>query len=469
MAAALRADPNQPLDRAFTLRNAEPFLLEREYHRLLQGDGPRSYIFPRACFSALDSSRVCSEAGHWRYQDDSRHRTLATSPVGGYEYRYLRENMHAVDFGLEASGYSGPLSFYLDARMFSEMHEDPFHASFDREFVERQDEEASGAVAYTSYSRFRTNLSYDWSWGRLTAARDAAHWGPGLFTNLVFHQDAVPFNQLTFTTYLGPLSVQSLYGQLALDTNWAYDTSSDFRSVYAHRYELRAGRNLVFGISEQLILHKHEAPFAFIPIIPLYVAKAGEKERLNNGNIAGDFSWRLPGWGAVYSEFLIDDMQSPTALFNDKWGNKWAWMAGFHLVRELRGRPAGLVAEYARVEPWVYTHYLPRTSQTANFNFPLGNQQGPNSQTLIAKAYVRDKTWYAGLAVEALWKGTDLGSSVLDLHPDNVEKKVFLLGVEEPELGVSPYVSYAWGPVRLYAQVRMRSRMEWVVGSQASY
>jgi hypothetical protein len=49
---------NQPLDHPYTLRNSGPYLLEAEYHRMIESDKPRSYIFPRPCFSEVDSSQV---------------------------------------------------------------------------------------------------------------------------------------------------------------------------------------------------------------------------------------------------------------------------------------------------------------------------------------------------------------------------------------------------------------------------
>ena len=54
-----------------------------------------------------------------------------------------------------------------------------------------------------------------------------------------------------------------------------------------------------------------------LPVIPLFMIKTTQVERSNNGNLAFDASWRLPGRLRIYSEFLIDDIQSPTALFDD--------------------------------------------------------------------------------------------------------------------------------------------------------
>lgn len=468
---AAPVNPDATLDRPYTLRPAEPAPLEREHARLLDSGAALSFTFPRPCISELDSSRICHDVTRGLVLADStQDRRVRFSPLADLEYRRLGENVGAFAMGLEADGHSGPVSFYLDARMYTEGHEDPEHTSYDRDFVERQNERQSGSVAYSSYSRFRSSLSYDFSWGRLTAARDAAHWGPGMFHSFVFNQAAVPFNQLAFTTHLGPLTVRSLYGQLATGTDWESDTTGYRRSIYAHRYEWRATQNLLLGVSEQIVLHKAEAPFAFLPVVPLYIAKAGEKENLNNGNLAGDLYWRLPGAFALYGEFLLDDIQSPATLFNDDWGNKWAMLAGAHAARDMGGRSAGLVLEYARVEPWVYTHKVPRGSQTAHFDQPLGNPLGPNSQAMTAKAYLRrESAWYASARMDMTWKGTDRGSSLLDLADSTVVRKRFLEGVGEPEVRIEPYLWVRLGPVSAFASTAFGSRFEAVAGVSIRY
>jgi hypothetical protein len=464
------ANPNQPLDRPYTLRNLEPFLVEAEHHRIIGSDKPWSDILPRPCVSVLDSSQACPEAGRLRYRNDAAGRSLVFMPLAGYEYRYLDENASTVDFGVVTSGQSGPVSFYLDARMFSEFHEKADHASFDREPLDRQDEQTSGSLAYSSFARYRTNLNYDWSWGRLSAGRDAAQWGPGLFSNLVFHQDAVPFNQLSFTTHLGPLTVQSLYGELIIGEDWETNTSTDSRHLYAHRYELRALPNLLLGVSEQLILYDKSAPFAFLPVVPLFIAKYSEKERLNNGNLAADVSYRFPGWATLYSEFLIDDLQSPGSFFDDNWGNKWGWMAGGHVIRDAGARQTGAILEYARIEPWVYTHYRPNSAQTANFDRPLGNQDGPNSQSITAKAYLRQgRNIYASLMGRWVWKGVDSGSSVLDIHTEGRKEKVFLGPGTRLRFRISPMLSYRIGSADLLIQADWGTDPRFLAGVRAAY
>jgi hypothetical protein len=433
---------NLPLDRPYSLRNPGTMMMEIESHRKIESGLPRTYVYPRPCHSPVDSSSVCRETGRLRYSDSVDDGNLAFSPLLGYEYRFIGEDIHAGELGIRTWGNSRALSFYLDARMITEIHEDPSHPSFDREFVERQDEEDSHGLAYSSYSRYRMNFSYDMAWGRLTVARDAAHWGPGLYGSLVFNQNCVPFNQLVFTTRLGPLTATSLYGRLSVSEAGQFDTDSVRRSVYAHRYEYAPSARWTFGLSEQLIFFDREDPFAFIPIVPLYIAKAYSSESHNNGNIALDASYAIPKFASFYSEFLIDDLRSPAGLFDDRWSNKWAWLSGAHFIRDLRPGKAGIVFEVCRIEPWVYTHYFPKTAQAANQGIPLGNPLGPNSLSVLAKAYAVTDRFTLSVKPSWIWKGKDKGSSIADtINEFSKSRKTFLAGTS-PRFTVTPGLAY---------------------------
>ena len=433
---------NLPLDRPLTLKNSRPFTLELENHRQIESLHPRSYIFPRSCYSEIDSSRVCEETGHLKYSDGLTDKNIGLSPLVGFEYRYLNENVNAEEAGIQTWGNSGPLSFYLDARMYTEFHENSLSPSYDREFVERQDEGDSHGIAYSSFSRYRTNLSYDWSWGRISVARDAVHWGPGFYGNLVFNKDGVPFNQISFTAHLGPLTATSLYGQLSVSDPGEFPTDSTRRSIYAHRYEFAPSSRWTFGISEQMILYDREAPFAFIPIVPLYIAKAYSSESHNNGNIAADASFAIPGIANFYSEFLVDDLKSPAELFDDTWSNKWAWLAGIHLVKDFRVGKTGLILEYSRVEPWVYTHYFPKTAQSANQGIPLGNPLGPNSMSIQNRVYAVLGQYCFSLKSDAIWKGRDEGSSINDTINEFSKARKTFLGNTDPRFSIAPSLAY---------------------------
>jgi hypothetical protein len=462
---------NLPLDRSYTQRNLEPRLLEKEANRLADGDAPLSFIFPRPCISSLDSSRVCSETYRTAYRDSVLDQGIGAYALGAMEFRHTNGLVVAPEAGMLLSGHKGLISFYLDARIFLENAERNWE-SYDGEEVDVQDADVTGSSSYLSYARYRGELSMDFSFGRLTVGRDAAHWGPSLMGGLVFNQDAVPFHQYTFTTHLGPLTVHSLYGDLR--ASGAAELSGE-KNLYAHRYELRLGRNALLGISEQLLLWEQNKAYLFTPVFPLFMAKSFMHEDSNNGNLAFDLAWRFPGFGLVYGEFLLDDLESPSSLFlKDYSQNKWAALVGIHATRRLAGGWGGAVLEAVRIEPWVYTHFRESPATAANLDRPLGNPLGPNVLDLRCRTYFRGgnfTTWpesgsgdsnrvtrdigfYLGFTVAATWKGTGPGSYVGDTtYTADIAQnpKDWLKGADSPSLSFEPQASLAWRWTRIEA------------------
>ena len=178
--------------------------------------------------------------------------------------------------------------------------------------------------------------------------------------------------------------------------------------------------------------------------------KGNYSEDSNNGSLSFDFNYRLFRALRVYTEFFLDDMESPVSLVkNDNIEAKWAWMAGMHGAHDFKINShlleSGFIAEYARIEPYVYSHFHPNTAQLAHLGRPLGSQAGPNSQTIDFTAYGRlDHHVFASLRNTWFWKGTDYGSAVNDTTPTSNHMKLhkhFLKGAKM-EYSLTPSISY---------------------------
>ncbi len=477
-----RPNPSQSLDHSLSLRPAVPYQLEADHHSIIV-DGKRElhFAYPRPCLSSLDSSQVCNDPWHLRWAPSNGTQSFAFQFLAAEEWREIdRENgqILATEFGGQMIGRHGPLSFYLDTRTTSESWEgSPY--SWDRQIVDFHSDTISGGLDYSSYSRYTGDISLDLPYGQLSAFREAAHWGPGLYGNLVFQQEGIPFHGYRFESHLGPFSITSLYGDLGTGS---IAPGRDSKSVYAHRYEWRPTDNILFGISEEIILTHINKPYFFVPIFPLFVGKSFVDENSNNGNIAADLSYRLKGIGLVYSEFLVDDLESPSSFLTRNYReNKWGWLAGFHLAHNfsmgnfLPSNPitrffspknastlnpnndiqTGLIAEYSRVEPWVYTHFTDWPSQASNLDQPLGNPLGPNNQRFTLKAYARAPFGlYTSFTIDGIWKGKDLGSNINDPYEQSLEfhtaPKAFIDGVS-PDWTYKPSLAWTWN----YAAARL--------------
>ena len=361
---------------------------------------------------------------------------IAVSPILGIDYKSssaLGDTIWpAIDGGLFIRGFADSLDFDLDARIYSEGHAAKKPKSYDHEVFDVQSKDrGDGGIDYVSFARYRAHLALNYSWARLQLARDVLHWGPGYYNNLSLKQFALPYNMLSLDLTFGPLRIYSVYADLRVNS-WSYskDNLND-RNLYAHRYEL-ALKNVTFGISELQILYNENKPWLFVPVAPLFIEKGNYSERVNNGALAVDFNVQLFKLARIYGEFFLDDMESPYAVYQNRYSNnRWAAMLGLQVARdtEIKGKllQLGTIAEIARVEPYTYCHYDTAQAQMAHLGLPLGNPNGPNSLAIDWTLYSRlfwnhSASIFFGLHNKWLWKGIDRGSDINDPYK-TVRKK----------------------------------------------
>lgn len=481
---AVAGSPVIGTEHSRNLRTLEMAPMLLEYHRQTVGEGRQFFAYPQRDTSFIrhfaetegkallyyDNMRGGAISGHGidmtchdgdtacvRVKNELQTKlpsiAIATSVVGGIDYRggeTLGDTIWpGIDGGVYLRGYADSLEFVLDARIYDEGHSASYPKSWDREFLEFQKEENNSGMEYTSYARYRTHFAFNYDWIRVDLARDVLHWGPGYYNNLTLNQFALPYNMLSVDLLLGPLHVFSFYGDLRIYGSMSDKNKDETRNIFGHRYELAVG-NATFGISELTILYDNLKPWLFVPTVPLFMEKGNYSESSNNGALAMDFNYRLFNTVRLYTEFFLDDMESPISLVkNDNIEAKWAWMAGLQAGHDfyLKGHriEAGTIAEYARVEPYVYSHFIKNTAQMAHLGYPLGNQGGPNSQTIDWTVYGRlDKHIFASVRNTWFWKGTDYGSAVNDTTPHHNHMKIhkkFLDGAKM-QYSLTPAISY---------------------------
>lgn len=437
-------------ERSKNLKNLETAPLLFEFHRFTTTDTKQRFYFPQRDSSwrknyAEEEKDALLKINHPRA-------SIAASLIGGFDYRggeTLNDTIFpAADGGVYLRGFIDSLEFMLDARIYVENHSAERPSSFDGEFVEFQKEEDNSGVEYASYARYRGHLALNMGFGRLDFGRDVMHWGPGYYNNLTLNQFGLPFNSMSLELQVGPLSVISFYGDLRIYKNSMSMKNKDQRHLYGHRYELDLG-NLTLGISEIQSIYDNNNVWLFVPIVPLFMEKGNFAENSNNGALSFDANYRFLNMFRIYAEFFLDDMESPISLIrNDNAEAKWAFLSGLQVSKDFQiGKhylEAGALAEYARVEPYVYTHFIKNTAQLAHLERPLGNQGGPNSQTIDCLLYARlNKQWNIGLRQNWFWKGTDYGSALNDTTPHNHMKhpKTFLSGAKM-QYSLTPMLSY---------------------------
>ncbi len=454
--AEIGSSPVIGSERTRNLRGLEyaPMLLE--YHRQTVGEGRHFFTYPRrdTTFRKNFYKNHKNSMAFFESDSNSSHKfAIAVSPILGIEYKsstVIGDTIWpAIDGGLFVRGYADSLDFDLDARIYSEGHAAKKPKSYDYEVFDVQSkDQGDGGIDYVSFARYRAHLALNYAWARLQFARDVLHWGPGYYNNLSLNQFALPYNMLSLDLTFGPLRIYSVYADLRVNS-WSYSKENlNERNFYAHRYEV-ALEHVTFGISELQILYNENKPWLFVPVAPLFIEKGNYTERVNNGAVAFDFNVQLFKKARVYGEFFLDDMESPYAVFENRYSNnRWAAMLGVQVAHdmEVKGKllQLGTIAEIARVEPFTYCHYDTAQAQIAHLGRPLGNPNGPNSLAIDWTVYSRLlwSPWtdiFLGIHNKWLWKGVDYGSNIND--PYKTLRKKF---IEKAPLQytISPSLSY---------------------------
>ena len=458
LAQWVSAAPTVGAERTRNLRQLDYAPLLMEYHGQTVGDSKQFFTYPRRNRDFIRDFEKVNGSSLAYFVDSlgsgtAAHRfAIAASPLLGLDYRggeALGDTIWpGIDGGLYLRGYVDSLDFDLDARIYTENHFASIPKSFDGERCDIQTEAENAGANYVSCARYRAHMGFNYAWMRASLARDVLHWGPGFYNNLAFNQFALPYNMLNLDMSFGPFRVFSAYADLRIGSRSSTKVNLNDRNLYAHRYELALG-NLTIGMSELQVLYNENKPWLFVPLIPLFIEKSNYYEEANNGALSLDINYRLFKMVRLYGEFLLDDMESPIALYENEYSNnRWAGMLGVHAAHDFtirqRTLKAGTIAEIARIEPYTYCHYDTIGAQMANMRVPLGNPNGPNSLsidwTLYGSLPIADwQSVFIGWRNQWLWKGSNQGSDVNDEY--RTERKSFLRGAKF-HYNATPSVNY---------------------------
>lgn len=444
-ASSALSSPLIKTERSRNLRQLENSELLWQYHTQTTSEGRFFYTFPERDTAFNRKLQKEGNKSLFFLNDtlgEGHSYAIAVSPVLGIDYRgsstLVKRNdpslgdtvQPGVDGGLFIRGFADSVDFALDARMYVENHTADKAASYDGEVFDEQNKETNADANYISYSRYRAHIALNYSWARLQLARDVLHFGPGYYNNLSLNQFALPYNMLSLDMVFGPLRVFSAYADLRVDS-WSYSLKNlNDRNLYAHRYEL-AFEYLTIGMSELQVLYNENKPWLFTPVVPLFIEKGNYSEEVNNGALAFDMNIRIANIARIYAEFFLDDMESPNALWENKYSNnRWAGMLGMQAGHDFNvgehKLELGTIAEIARVEPYTYCHFDTAKAQLAHLGRPIGNPNGPNSLVVDWTIYSRFainafSNVFASLHNKWKWKGIDKGSRIEDQY-ETVEK-----------------------------------------------
>ena len=245
------------------------------------------------------------------------------------------------------------------------------------------------------------------------------------------------------------------------------------RYLALHRIDVRPARWLSLGFSEMVVYGRRGPELAYLnPVNPFKTAEHALWDR-DNTLFALDAVVRPVRGLELYGSFLADDLDF-SKLGQGSYNNKWAVQAGAGLGLDTPIGAAHLFGEYARVEPFTYTHRFETDGSFYNSyqhnGFTLGLPIGPNADRVLggarlwlpfrlrldgALSYTRRGENFVGPDGEVVNVGGDPGDG--DQPSFNQFTKEFLRGTVYQGLGAS--AGLTWEPlneigVRLAADVQ---------------
>lgn len=293
---------------------------------------------------------------------------------------------------------------YLLAGKAQVLGYDPFWRNL---YKVRQEQDRSGDAAVAAVSWRRSRWALDLLHGHLLygAGQDAGlvlTSQPGYYTAF---RAQVGFSRLRYQGALAWLLDPPRRQVFPLDTSrFAYMSLP--RYLQLHRIELIPHPRWRLAYTDLVVYGNRDLePTYWLPFYPFVIA---EHELWDRDNVLFSLEsvW-LPsrGW-ELTAAILVDDLDL-LKLGTDHMSVKLAWQLG--LGWSVRPEMA-LRFEYTRVEPYVYSHWIPYNSYTHNA-VCLGHPLGPNSDQLYAGA----EGWLAGLLrVRAAARYRRHGANLLD-------------------------------------------------------
>ena len=255
------------------------------------------------------------------------------------------------------------------------------------------------------YSDIRATIGTKWKWGSFAMGKDYVNWGMGQRSRLILSSKApsFPFIRLDInpTEWLRFYYLHAKLQSNVLDSLRSYDSKIPTmrRSIYREKYlaahlvslSLTKSLNVSFGesiiysdISPNLLFLN---PLLFYRSVDHYLMTHNDNGAGNNSQIFMNADFRTLNTLELYGSLFIDEI-STDAIFNDaKARNQLGYTLGLILTSPFQ-TDVTLTAEYTRMLPWVYSHYI-QTQTYESDGYLLGHYIGQNADQIYLKLEYR--------------------------------------------------------------------------------
>lgn len=232
------------------------------------------------------------------------------------------------------------------------------------------------------YNENAAYLTYADRYVTLMFGRDYNQWGAGKRGQMMLSTNAPLYDQFkvtvrygrfkythltAFLQYIEPEARRSIKASENLDVFWS-----------GNRLEVYLGRGVQLGLSESVVYGNQSLDPGYLNPLAFYKSIEHFNGDRDNGALGADLAWRVRPGLKVYGELYVDDLTTGK-LGSDWYGNKFGHQAGLFWVDPFRLAGVDLLAEYARIKPYVYSHTVQDYNKYKHYDTMLGHAIGPNS------------------------------------------------------------------------------------------
>ena len=361
------------------------------------------------------------------------------------------EKIYQTTLGFEIRGnLGGTLGFRTRIR---DTREQGTRRYFTRDDVfERRLEFVTLRDDFTDFREADAYFVFSFPWFDVEIGKDSAIWGPGFRENLALSDNVPSFDMVRLRAQYGRFKLVSIAGFLRSndpDSTRSYVVGGFSRNIdkrkylAAHRIEIAVYPGVDVGFHEVVIYgDRGLEPTYLNPFMLYWVAETYLGDR-DNTTMGLDVDVNLIRGVKLYGALFIDDLKK-FKLGKGAISNKLALQGGLFWNDPFGLRDTDLRFEYARLEPWVYTHKFP-INTFMHFGSILGHQLGPNGDDVFFRAehrFSKDVSLAVSLQRERQGENviSDDGKVIRNVggdvevgikRSDNVATKRFLDGVVE--------------------------------------
>lgn len=378
--------------------------------------------------------------------------TINAEPILGYDIKSTRkENISHRINGLDLYGYFNDyIGYHL--RFYDNNESGGNYIDQTRDFTELTGFSfISGGNKSIDYDDVCAALTYNWSWGDISIAKDYVKWGSGQAGQVILSDKAPSFPMIRLN--LSPvnwLNFTYIYGYLnsgVIDSSTLRHNINKERVHYgmvpkyyaAHLLTIQPFQFANISLGESIILSDKFEPIYLIPFIFFRMADHNNAEdQMTSGNaqLFGDLSIKIPQIRSkIYSTLFIDEL----SLSDLNLPKDIAYTVGFQVYDPII-KDIEFTVEYTRIDPFVYYH-ADDAQGYSNYGYQLGHWIGSNGDQIY---FSSGKKIIRGLKISAYWEYIRKGQKESHNEPRNEPWQTFRYGLK---------TNYAFWGVNLHYEI----------------